>query len=163
MDDYLKLGLIYRNNDSAWACAPLIVPKPGPDQYRFTLDLRPVNAQTVPTVWPMPNVDATLLALAQEKCFADLDFSHCFWQLPEHEHSQEILSFVSPDGVFSPTRVPQGQINAAAFCQSTFQNFFSEFRYRIVQWLDDCLLHTPDPQTLLNTLRQFSVSVESTM
>jgi hypothetical protein len=42
-------GMVYRNPRSAWCAAPLLVPKPGPSQFRFTVDLRPVNKQTIPT------------------------------------------------------------------------------------------------------------------
>lgn len=43
---------IARNNYSQWASAPLVVPKPGKEGFRFTDDLRPVNTQTKKTVWP---------------------------------------------------------------------------------------------------------------
>lgn len=49
-------GLIYANPSSKWACAPLIAPKKGPDEWRFTSDLRPVNFYTYPFAFPMPNV-----------------------------------------------------------------------------------------------------------
>lgn len=38
-----------KNNEiqtaSKWACVPLIVPKPGKEGFRFTVDLRPVNVK----------------------------------------------------------------------------------------------------------------------
>ncbi len=43
-DQLLEVGYIYRNPSSKWACAPLIVPKEGSEKFRFTVDLRPVNA-----------------------------------------------------------------------------------------------------------------------
>jgi hypothetical protein len=50
-------GMVYRNPRAAWCSAPLLVPKPGPAHFRFTVDLRPVNKQTVPLSWPMPHVE----------------------------------------------------------------------------------------------------------
>jgi hypothetical protein len=35
-----ELGLVYKNTGVEWASPPLILPKPGPDQYRMTVDLR---------------------------------------------------------------------------------------------------------------------------
>jgi hypothetical protein len=35
-----ELGLVYKNTRAEWASPPLILPKPGPDQYRMTVDLR---------------------------------------------------------------------------------------------------------------------------
>jgi hypothetical protein len=48
-----ELGLVYKNTG---ASPPLILPKPGPDQYRMTVDLRVPNASTKPTAWPMTNL-----------------------------------------------------------------------------------------------------------
>jgi hypothetical protein len=35
-----ELGLVYKNTKAEWANPPLILPKPGHDQYRMTVDLR---------------------------------------------------------------------------------------------------------------------------
>lgn len=43
-----SLGLVYRNPTATWASPPHIVPKAGPEKFRFTVDLRAVNASTVP-------------------------------------------------------------------------------------------------------------------
>jgi hypothetical protein len=51
-----ELGLVYKNTGAEWASPPLILPKPGPDQYLMTVDLRVPNASTKPTAWPMPNL-----------------------------------------------------------------------------------------------------------
>ena len=50
MDFVKKLvrnGMAYLNPTSAWACAPLLVPKAGAARFRFTVDLRPVNKFTI--------------------------------------------------------------------------------------------------------------------
>jgi hypothetical protein len=51
-----ELSLEFKNTGAEWASHPLILPKPGPDQYRMTVDLRVPNASTKPTAWPMPNL-----------------------------------------------------------------------------------------------------------
>jgi hypothetical protein len=55
-----ELGLVYKNTGEEWASPPLILPKPGPDQYRMTVDLRVPNASTKPTAWPMHNLQDEL-------------------------------------------------------------------------------------------------------
>jgi hypothetical protein len=40
-----RLGLVKRNLTSRWASTPLILPKAGPEKFRFTLDLRYPNSQ----------------------------------------------------------------------------------------------------------------------
>jgi hypothetical protein len=41
-----ELGLVYKNTGAEWASPPLILPKPVPDQYRMTVDLRVPSAST---------------------------------------------------------------------------------------------------------------------
>jgi hypothetical protein len=38
-----ELGLVYKNTGLEWESPPIILPKPGPDQYRMTVDLRVPN------------------------------------------------------------------------------------------------------------------------
>lgn len=57
-----------------WVAAPLIVPKAPLAFFRLTMDYRPVNAATIPTSWPMPNIDAELLDTREYTCYASLDF-----------------------------------------------------------------------------------------
>ncbi len=54
-DELLKVGYIYRNPSSKWACSPHIISKNGPEGFRFIVDLRPVNAQAKKHVWRMPH------------------------------------------------------------------------------------------------------------
>lgn len=50
----VNANMAYLNPSSAWACAPLLVPKDGPDEFRFTDDLRPFNRFTVKHQFSMP-------------------------------------------------------------------------------------------------------------
>jgi hypothetical protein len=60
-----ELGLIYKNTGAEWASPPLILPKPGPDRYRMTVDLRVPNSSTKPTACPIPNLQNKLHDLHQ--------------------------------------------------------------------------------------------------
>jgi hypothetical protein len=67
------LGLVYKNTGVEWASPPLIVPKPAPDQYRMTVDLRVPKASTKQIAWPMPNLQDELHDLHGAEVFATLD------------------------------------------------------------------------------------------
>lgn len=41
--DLIKHNLVYPKPTSTWASAPLLIPKPGPDAWHFTVDLHPIN------------------------------------------------------------------------------------------------------------------------
>lgn len=81
MDELMNLGLVRRNNQSEWACAPLLVPKKGPEQFRLTVDLRPVNHHTVPFIWAMYHQTA-VSEIAGETCHACIELFHGYWQMP---------------------------------------------------------------------------------
>jgi hypothetical protein len=92
-----ELGLVYKNTGAEWTSPPLILPKPGPDQYRMTVDLRVPNASTKPTAWPMPNLQDQLLDSHGSEVFTTLDFCQGYWQIPLHKDSQHCQSFITPD------------------------------------------------------------------
>jgi hypothetical protein len=103
-----ELDLVSKNTGTEWASPPLILRKPGPDHYHMTVDLRVPNASTKPTAWPMPNLQNELHNLRGSEVLATLDFCQSYWQIPLHKDSQDCQSFITPDGVYTPTRVQHG-------------------------------------------------------
>ena len=162
VQDLVRTGMAYANPTSPWASAPLIVPKPGPARFRFTVDLRPVNEFTVKHQYPMPNIEQELAKLSNSKFFATFDLSHGYWQFPLHKDSQALQSFITPDGIFSPTRVLHGTTNATTHLQSVLAEIFpKELRKALLYWLDDILLHSNTTDELLEGIqRLFAVCRE---
>lgn len=150
-------GMAYPNPTSKWACAPLLVPKPGAE-FRFTTDLRPVNKHTINHQYPMPNLEHELTNLGKEKpqCFANFDMSHSYWQLMLASESQECHSIITPDGTFTPNRVMYGTTNAVTHLQSSLTSIIpDEWKPNILIWLDDILLFAPTVEKLLMSIRSF--------
>ena len=87
--------------------------------------------------------------------FATVDLCHMYWLFPSDENSQECQSFITPDDVYTPTRVLQGQRNAVTYCQSTMQQICQEIIDRLLGWLDDMLFYARTIDGLLETLRLF--------
>ena len=155
VQDLVRHGLAYANPTSKWACAPLLVPKPG-SLYRFTVDIRPVNKFTIRYLYPMPNIEIELTTVAGSKFFAVFDFSHSYWQLLLAKQSQECQSFITPDGIFTPTRVLHGTTNAVAHLQSSIAGIIpDDLKPNILCWLDDILLHAPTVDKLLESIQSF--------
>lgn len=97
--ELMSNGLVYPNPTSQWGSAPLIAPEPGPAEWRFTVDLRPVNRYTIRSQFSMPVLEHELPKLANSKNYAEFDFVHSYWQLALHKDSQQCMSFIMPDGV----------------------------------------------------------------
>ena len=156
VNSLLDKNMAYPNPYSAWASAPLCVPKPGPSNFLFTVDLRPVNKFTIKHAYPMPNLEQELHKLSGSKCYANFDLSQAYWQLSLHENSQECQSFITPDGVYSPTRVLHGTANAVAHLQSALAAIFlPELGKNLLSWLDDLLLYASCPEELLTAIESF--------
>jgi hypothetical protein len=85
-----ELILVYKNTGAGLASPLLILPMPGPDQYRTTVDLRVPNASKKPTAWPMPNLNDELHDLHGSKVFAALDFCQGYWQIPLRKVPQTV-------------------------------------------------------------------------
>ncbi|GMF52091.1 unnamed protein product [Phytophthora fragariaefolia] len=159
--DYVKAlvddGLIEQNNSARWACAVVPVRKPGTqDKFRLTIDYRPVNSVTVPIAGTMPSAAIQADAFQGKKVFARFDFTQGFWQLPLHEDSREIFSFVMTDGVYTPTRVPQGAMDSALLFQSQVKAKLAPLiSHSALVWVDDVILFAPTIAEFLQTLRTF--------
>lgn len=50
-------GMAYFISSAPWACALLLVPRSGPSNYRFIVDLRPVKRFNIKRQFPMPNIE----------------------------------------------------------------------------------------------------------
>jgi hypothetical protein len=142
MRELEELGLVYKNTGAELASPPLILPKPGPDQYRMTVYLREPNASTKPTAWPMPNLQDERHDLHGSEVFATLDVCQGYWQIPLQKDPQDCQSFITPDGVYTPTRVLHGTRNATQHLQSVLVVMMDDIKSNIKVWLDDCPLHT---------------------
>jgi hypothetical protein len=153
--DLEELGLVYKSTGAEWASPPLILPKTSPDLYRMTVDLRVPNASTNPTAWPMPNLQDELHDLHGSEVFATLGFRQGYWQIPLHKDSQDCQYFITPDGVYTPTRVLHDTRNAKQHLQSVIVVMMDDIKSNIKVWLDDCLLHTKTEDDLLATFHFF--------
>lgn len=93
IDERIGHCIVYPNPSSPWACAPLIVPKTGPVEWRFTVDLSPVNKFTIPYQYPMPVIEHELNKTSRSRVFTDADLTHSYWQLLLHPSSRTVASF----------------------------------------------------------------------
>jgi hypothetical protein len=125
------------------------------DQYCMTVDLRVPNASTKSTAWPMPNLQDELHDFHGSEVFVTLDFCQGYRQISLHKNSQDCQSFITPEGVYTPTRVLHETRNDTQHLQSVLVVMMDDIKSNIKVWLDDCLLHTTTEDDLLATLNFF--------
>ena len=101
------------------------------------------------------------------KWFATLDLSASYWQIPVHEESQEILTFMAPTGTeagrFHWTRLPMGlAISSDRFNNLVEEAMMKEPRLRFRKIMDDMLLFSETEEELREMLRRFFWCARST-
>ena len=149
------VGAIYHNPHARWASPALAVAKPGPEKFRFTVDLRAPNAVTEPIASAMPNLESLFQTIRGSTVFANIDLCHAYWQIPLHTDSRECMSIQTPLGVYTPHRVLQGGTDAGNHFQACTAMVFQDLSECLLQWLDDFLLHAATEPELLERLQKF--------
>ena len=126
-----------RNPTSKWASPVLVVTK-GEGAYRLVIDFREVNKRSVTTTWPMPYQEEIVTKLNNKRYFIKLYLFKGFWLMPLAEHSLEIFSFLTHNGIFTPQRLPQGAANSATQFQARIAEVFGHLP-NLKIWIDEIL------------------------
>ena len=78
--------------------------------------------------------------------------------MPLDESCQEMFSFMTDRGVFTPTRSFQGALNSATQFQARMTQIFSELLYKHqIIWIDDLLGHAETQNQLFQALTLFLI------
>ena len=153
------INCLYRNFTSRWSSPSYVVTKPGKlgnsvEDFRWTGDIRYVNSVTQKLATCMPLMSTLLEYLSGSQFYASLDCHKGYWQIPLSKSSQEICSFLTPHGIFSPTRLMQGHTDSVAVFQQTMERIFSNILYKsLLIWIDDLLCYAETPEVLLDSLK----------
>ena len=109
----LAFGLVFQNLQAGWFSPAMAVPKK--DSFRLVSDLKAVNEQVEKSPCVMPNQEADMVDLLSARFIGKLDLLQGYWQMPLAEEAREIFTITTPLGLFTPTRVLQGVLNATAY------------------------------------------------
>ena len=157
----LEFGFVYPNPQSQWASPVFCVPKPGENRtLRSVVDLRYTNSQIKKLSWPMPHLHAVGTFLSSSTVFATLDACKEFWQIPI-AGSVDSQSMMTPLGIVTPYRLPQGNTNSVFIFKQGIEAIFRKdlSQNQLLIWIDDLLAHASSPDALLSVLETtFSLS-----
>jgi hypothetical protein len=133
-------GLVRPNPQAVYSSCAFTQPKKL-GGFRMLVDARELNAQTEKCPFPMPSVPEMTMTLQGARCFFLIDLFNGYWQIPVIPEDQEKFSFITGDGIWTPTRVPQGTMNATAHFQSIMQDLVigPDHRDKTLVWVDDLL------------------------
>ena len=74
--------------------------------------------------------------------------------------AQEAFTITTPDGLFTPTRAPQGVLNATAYFQGVMTELLAGLNCKV--WVEDIVWWVADKNNLLNTLDKIFDRLEDT-
>ncbi|XP_033223263.1 uncharacterized protein LOC117176952 [Belonocnema kinseyi] len=128
---------------SPWSSAIMIAPKQQ-DSYRFGIDFRRLNEQTVDVPQCMPRIHKILKDLGKSKIFTTLDLKSGYWQIPLTLEARKYTAFSTPDGGHYQFRVmPFGLKNAPGTFQNLMRHvlagYWGEF---CIAYLDYIIVHS---------------------
>ena len=91
-----------------------------------------------------------MATLSEAKFFGSLYLLQDYWQCPLAPKAQDIFTIATPGGLYTPTGVPQGILNATSYFQATLTRVLEGLNCMF--WVDDVIYWGLDETDLFNTL-----------
>ena len=112
LDRMLKNGVIKKVTQPTSWCAPMVPVVKKNGKIRLCIDLKNLNKAVLRENFALKTLDDIAPNLVGAKYFTTLDAASGFWQIPLHEDSQLLTTFITPFGRYAFKRLPFG-INSA--------------------------------------------------
>ena len=117
---YIASGIIVSCDEpSEWCFPALFVPKSDGKRVRLVTDYTKLNQHVVRPVHPFPSVSDILQFIsASAACFAKLDATHGYFQIPLDEEASKLTTVILPSGRYRFLRAPMGLSSSSdKWCQ----------------------------------------------
>ena len=107
---YIASGIIIPCDDpTKWCSLAFLVPKGDGKHVRLVMDYAKLNQYVVRPVNPFPSVSDTLQSIpASAACFAKLNSTHGYFQIPLDEEASKLTTLFLPSGHYRHLRAPMG-------------------------------------------------------
>ena len=139
--EMLANGII-RESDTPWH-SPTVLVKKRNGEYRFAIDYRELNKITEPISFPIPTITEVFDTLADSKAqiFSLIDLRSGFHQIGLCPSTAEKASFITHQGVFTPTRLQFGLKNSPMCFQNLMSKVLKDLNWKIaLVYIDDILI-----------------------
>jgi len=117
--------IVKRDEPTAWVNAMHIVEKKD-GSIRLCIDPRELNKAIMREHYQVPTFDDVLPRLAGKKPFSIIDMKDGFWHVELDEESSKLVTFNTPFGRYSFTRLPFGLNSAPEVFQKRAQQTFGD-------------------------------------
>ncbi|KAE8236755.1 hypothetical protein A4X13_0g9039, partial [Tilletia indica] len=131
-------------------------------KWRFCVDYRNLNTETIPDRYPLPTIDSIFHTLCGKKIFSSLDAIRGYHQIGVREEDRWKTAFVCHRGLFQYKRIPFGLRNAPSFFQRFMDKVLGPLRWnQAVVYIDDAVVATDTMDEHLAALKQLFDSAEA--
>ena len=149
--------VVYPNPQVICASVAMAFPKGPGKGYRLVADFSPINGQWELVPRPMRNPEIEGEKCADAVAFCTMDCLQGYWQYPLAEEAREYFTFVTGDGLFMPTRVPQGVMNVTLY----FQGMMTEVLGHLVGHA--CLIYMVDVKVIGRSMEELIVNLRAVL
>ena len=150
---WLKDGVIRSGGISPWNF-PLLPVRKMNGKWRWVVDFQMLNSVTRKDSVLIPNIVELLSYLRKSKYFTSLHLAQAFHSIPVREIDREKLSFCALYKSYQLCRMPFGLTSApnrwAGLVTKVLQDIT---KTKLIVFFDDLLIHSPDLQVHMETIK----------
>ena len=151
VQELLEAGMI-QESSSPYNAPILVVPKPGKNQWRLTIDYRKLNEKIVKNRYPLPRIENLLQSVSHCNYFTVMDLYSGFYQMGVHPESRPVTAFSTASGHYEWTVLPMGLTISPPLFQKEM-NYTLQCIPGVYVYIDDILIATANWDQHLTALR----------
>jgi len=160
INEMIKAGIIEPSR-SNYAAPVFLIPKKEKGEYRFLVDYRKLNNETISDKHPIPRSQDLFRSLEGAKYYTSIDLCQGYFQMPVKMEDQDKTAFITDFGLYNFKRIPQGIKNSGPIFQRVINNLFSDFLYRtMIAYLDGICCFGNDFEEALSRLEEVFIRLD---
>jgi len=159
--DQMIASDIVEPSRSSYAAPVFLIPKKEIGEYRFLVDYRKLNDETISDKHPIPRSQDLFRSLEGAKYYCTMDMAQGYFQLPIRVEDRYKTAFITDFGLYHFKRIPQGFKNSGPIFQRIINNLFSDYLYTtMVAYLDDLCCFGKNFESSLERLRNIFIRLD---
>ncbi|XP_046593873.1 uncharacterized protein K02A2.6-like [Neodiprion lecontei] len=148
LEKMVKLNVIKPTTEPTPAISPVVIVSKN-NKIRICMDPTEVNKNILRRHYPLKTMEEISARLSGSKHFTLLDFKRGFWQIKVSKRTQKYLTFSTPWGRCSCTRLPLGLLSSPEVFQQAINAIIQDLP-NVECSMDDILIHVASRDELKN-------------